>query len=130
MIRSDPLGVAQAIWMRAARRLLALLEKERRLLRAGALREAADLAPEKERLSQELAEPPAAPGDDARAIARELQTAAARNRLLLGASLEAVRAARARLEQIDKARRELGVYDEGGSRAPSAGAQRTHDSRA
>lgn len=130
MTRVDPLGVGQAMWMRAARRLLALLERERKLLRGGALREAAELSAEKERLSAHLAEPPSAPSEEARDIARRIQTGAARNRLLLGACLEAVRAARARLEEMEKSRRELGTYDQAGARAPAENALRTHDRRA
>ena len=125
MTRVDPIGVGQAMWMRAARRLLALLERERRLLRAGSLREAAELAAEKRRLSEQLAELPPAPGPQPREIARDLQVGAARNRLLLGASLEAVRAARERLVEMQKARKELGTYDPAGARAPAEGAQRT-----
>jgi hypothetical protein len=123
-------GDNSGAWMRSARQLLALLEKERRLLRAGELREAADLAPEKERLSTNLALPPDKVGPETRAIARELQVGATRNRMLLGASLDAVRAARARLEQLNRARTELGVYDKEGLRPPSNPGSATRDSRA
>lgn len=126
----DPLGVGRGRWLRSARRLLALLERERRLLRSGALREAADLAPEKERLSAELANPPQNPGDEARSIARDLQVGATRNRMLLGACIDAVRAARDRIVQIERARKELGVYDKSGARAPASTNAATRDSRA
>ncbi|MFT4793475.1 MAG: hypothetical protein ACJAVR_003150 [Paracoccaceae bacterium] len=126
----DPLGVGRGRWLRSARKLLALLERERRLLRSGALREAADLAPEKERLSTDLANPPQSAGEEARSIARDLQVGATRNRMLLGACIDAVRAARVRIAQIERARNELGVYDKSGMRpvAPSGGT--TRDSRA
>jgi hypothetical protein len=127
---TDPLGVGRGRWLRSARKLLALLERERRLLRTGALREAADLAPEKERLSAELANPPQTGGDEARSLARDLQVGATRNRMLLGACIDAVRAARDRITQIERARKELGVYDKSGLRPPAQSGGATRDSRA
>ena len=127
---TDPLGVGRGRWLRSARKLLALLERERRLLRSGALREAAELAPEKERLSAELADPPQKPGEEARSLARDLQVGATRNRMLLGACIEAVRAARDRIAQIERVRKELGVYDKSGVRAPATTNTSTRDSRA
>jgi hypothetical protein len=127
---TDPLGVSRGRWLRSARKLLSLLERERRLLRTGALREAADLAPEKERLSAELANPPRSAGEDARNLARDLQVGATRNRMLLGACIDAVRAARDRIVQIERSRKELGVYDQSGVRAPAPQTDATRDRRA
>jgi len=117
-------------WMRAARTLLALLERERALLRTGALREAADLAAQKERLSAELADPPRNAGQAERDVARDLQIGITRNRLLLGACLEAVRAARQRVTEIDRAQRNLGVYDQSGGRPVASPTGKTRDHRA
>lgn len=128
--RRDPLGIGQAIWIRAAGRLLALLEKERRLLRSGALAEAAALAQEKERLAAEIAAPPASPGEEAKQLANRILRDATRNRMLLAACRDAVRAARERIEQINAARSSLGVYDALGSKQPAVSPGRTHDRRA
>lgn len=121
---------AQGPWLRAGRKLLAMLELERKLLRRGELREAAALAPEKERLAQELALPTPPLDEAGKDLAMRLQRAAARNRLLLGACLDAIRAARERLQEIEAARQNLGVYDALGEKAPVRPADRLHDRRA
>ena len=79
---------------RAARRMLDLLARERAAARAADLGTLASLAAEKERLAAAIeAGPP--PGE---ATLRRLAAALAETAPLLGASLEGVRAARARLE--------------------------------
>lgn len=130
MIRREGPDRSRAQWLTGAKRLLALLDRERQLLRAGALREAAALAEEKERLAADIAVPPEPPDDEARTMVGLLQRDATRNRILLSACRDAVRAARERLEQMEAARSTLGVYDALGAKPVAAGSKRTHDRRA
>lgn len=118
-------------WRRRARALLALLEHERALVRAGRLAELAGLLPRHERLAQSLAATPApaAEGEAVR-LARQIAEAAARNLALLEAAREGIGAASRALAAAPALSGAIGLYGPDGGRRDPAPLRRHADRRA
>jgi hypothetical protein len=112
-------------WPRQARRLLARLEAERGLLRAGRLGELARQAGARDRLVEALAGEGVPEGGEARALALRLRAAAALNLRLLAAAREGLAAARRGLARRGAEPTGIGLYGAAGGRAEPAPAART-----
>lgn len=110
-------------WDALARRLLVLLEKERRLIRRGDLAGLAARAAEVETALDVLRA--SRPPDTTAAVSRweTIRTSAERNRRLLGAMTEAAQAVKSSLASQDDARRRLG-YDRRGAALQRSEGQR------
>lgn len=89
-----------------ADRLMALLEREHRLLLSGDLQGISALIEDKEEIAQSLA----AQDDMPAARSQELRKSALRNQSLLEASVQGVSAARERLAEIGRAKLRLDTY--------------------
>lgn len=108
-------------------RVLRLLDQERRILLEGPLSELPVLGERREALLAEiLAEPEALPP----AFVAALKAKAERNRRLILASLEGVKAAEAQIARIDAAQGTLRTYSPQGATVEAAPARITRDARA
>jgi hypothetical protein len=118
-------------WCRGAEALIALLEEERGLIRAGRLAELGRLAARRDRLVARLAGAREAPqGPEAEALVARLRAAAARNLRLLDAAREGFAAAGRLIAGLRARDGAIGLYSEKGARLDPPGVAGHADRRA
>lgn len=117
-------------WKRRARRVIALMEAERRLLRAASIEDLRMLAERRERLVRDLTATPMQDEPEARQLLNTIRQSAVRNQRLLAAFQDGLQRARRRMEEIEQASGDLGVYTRSGTRLASPGRQSISDRRA
>lgn len=104
----------------------ALLDAERRLLQAGAMKELSALDPRRRALAANLTEIPEEAARAHQPLLAEIRRGAARNQRLLKAYVAGAADALARLRAMEESRAAIGAYRQDGTKvAPPPGGPRT-----
>lgn len=96
----------------------ALLETERRLLQAGAMKELSALDPRRRALAANLDDMPEEAARAHQTLLAEIRRGAARNQRLLKAYVAGAADALGRLRAMDESRAEIGAYRQDGTKLP------------
>lgn len=117
-------------WLRRARLLLGLLDREAAALRAARIAEIAEIAQRRDALLAELEAATPPEGPETEALLARIRRQAGRNQGLARAVLDGLRAARADLDRIGAATGQIGLYGPSGGRLTEPSTNPLSDRRA
>lgn len=117
-------------WRHRLNEARAMLAAERRLLKAGAIRELAALDRRRQALAAEIEAAPETVVESYGPLIEEIRAEAARNARLLNAYLDGAREGAARLRAIEAQKGAIGAYGPDGSRLAASETGPTRERRA